>query len=139
MTKFPESPFPVEVNFSDIAVFAIIVVNIFRVQKLFIIIIPVNERFVACRNDLCKSYKVQNSPPTFSDHTLDLLDEREMLHVFISSIVCGEYRLVILQASQSERSPGISSLSNSGRAFKALLNHGFHALLVIAESVMPLT
>jgi hypothetical protein len=89
MTKFPESPFPIEVNFSDIAILEILFVNIFRVQKLFFIIIPVNERLVACRNDLCKPYKVQDTLPTFLDYTLDLLDERDMLHVFISSIGVG--------------------------------------------------
>jgi hypothetical protein len=47
------------------------------------------------------------------------------------------YRLEILHASQVDISPGMSSLSNSGLDFNARMNHGFQALLEIAESVIP--
>jgi len=49
------------------------------------------------------------------------------------------YRFRVLQASHSAISPGMFSLSNSGLDFKAFINHGFHALLDIAESVIPVT
>jgi len=143
VTELPKSPLSVELHLGDCFLIEIFLLGIGWIEKQLVFVIPKTKRFV------------------FRGDNLELIKEKARLHLkgigiifwarepsqisgmpnmsFFSKSQRMVYRLEILQASQYDKSPGISSLSNSGLDFNARINHGFQALLEIAESVIPET
>jgi len=143
MTKTAKSPFSIKCDLFYILFhhFFFVGGHIVSVEELLVGIVPITKRFIRGTQNL--PVNSLNLIRRYLQCPRIILWSCEAGKIRCMSTVKIElkgkrYRFRVLQASHAI-SPGIMSLSNSGLDFKAFINHGFHALLDIAESVIPVT